>query len=115
MKAQYLGQAGRLDELIMNETMETYPDNQEIDYGFYGQYYTEWDDLLNEIWGVLKDSMPANDFDQLKANQNKWIQQKEKGFAEFTDATASTRAMGMDYLAMETKDRVYNLIENYLE
>lgn len=115
LKAQYLRAADRLDEEIMNEAMKTYPNDQDMRYGFYGHYYTEWDDLLNEIWGILKDSMSANEFEQVKADQIKWIQQKEKSFAEYPDDVASSRAMGMDYLAIETKERVYYLIENHLK
>ena len=115
LKAQHLREADRLDNEIMNEAMKIYPNDQDMRPGFYGQYYTEWDDLLNETWGILKDSMPANEFEKLKADQNKWIQQKEQGFAEHPDETASSRASGMDYLTFETNERVYYLIENYLK
>ena len=115
LKAQHLREADRLDKEIMDEAMRIYPNDQDIRPGFYGQYYTEWDDLLNETWGVLKDALPANEFEQLKADQNKWIQQKEQGFAEHPDETASSRATGMDYLTFETNERVYYLIENYLK
>lgn len=115
LKAQYLREADHLHEEIINYAMELYPSAQDMRPGFYGQYYTEWDDLLNEIWRILKDSMPANEFEHLKANQNKWIKQKEQGFSEYPDEPASSRGMGMDYLAFETKDRVYYFIDSYLK
>ncbi|WHY82419.1 hypothetical protein QNH23_03205 [Siminovitchia fortis] len=37
--------------------------------GFYGQYYNEWDGLLNEVWGELKRTMTNSEFEQLKSMQ----------------------------------------------
>lgn len=115
MYTKYLKEADELDQEIMDTYLKENPDAQDTETGYYGQYYTEWDDLLNELWGILKETLPANDFDQLKNEQINWVKQKEKNFKELPDETASSRAAGMDFLTFETKDRVYYLIENFFK
>lgn len=114
LQAKYLQKANTLEKKIRRELREAYPNAQDMQPGFYSQYYTDWDHLLNEVWGVLKDTMPKNEFEKLKSNQNEWINMKEQNFAEMPDETASTRTAGMDYLAFETANRTNYLIENYM-
>lgn len=115
LQAQYSIKANQIQEKITQQANENYPGQHDTPYGFQGQYYDDWDTLLNDIWKDLSDTMPAKEFEQLKAEQIQWIQQKEIGFDEYPDEVASSRAMGMDYLAFETEQRVYYLIEHYLK
>ncbi|HLQ95197.1 MAG TPA: lysozyme inhibitor LprI family protein [Pseudogracilibacillus sp.] len=112
LKEKYMQKADNLDDRIMSKAKELF--EQDVQPGFYGQYHREWDDLLNEVWGELKKTMPTNEFEQLKSEQNDWIKNKEQTFAEIPDEPASARAAGVDYLAAETKSRTYYLIENYM-
>ncbi|MFD1708797.1 lysozyme inhibitor LprI family protein [Siminovitchia sediminis] len=112
LKNNYRQKADNLESKIQREAKKLFA--HDIAQGFYGQYYNEWDQLLNEVWGVLKDTMPKNEFEKLKSEQIAWIQMKEKNFAEIPDEPASSRAMGMDYLASVTAERTYYLIENYM-
>ncbi|WP_153720918.1 lysozyme inhibitor LprI family protein [Sporosarcina cascadiensis] len=115
LKSRYLNKSDQLEQRIMNEARAADPNAQDLWDGFFGQYYDQWDSLLNEIWGALKQSMSANDFNNLKNEQREWIKQKEKRFAELPDETAASRASGMDYLAFETQNRVLYLIEHYMD
>jgi Lysozyme inhibitor LprI len=115
LKEKYLSEANGLDDKIMKELKDVHPHAQDMQPGFYGQYNEEWDGLLNDVWNKLKDTMPESEFETLKADQNQWIEKKEQTFSEIPDETASVRAEGRDYLAFETKDRTYYLIENYLD
>lgn len=108
----YLQKANILEEEIITEAKKLYAHDMES--GFYGQYYSDWDDLLNEVWSELKSTMPQAEFENLKSDQNEWIKMKEQNFAEMPKERAYERAAGMDFLAFETKDRTYYLIENYL-
>ncbi len=114
LQSRYQHKADHLRDQIILEARAAYPNEQDMRQGFYGQYYNQWDNLLNEIWGQLKQTMPANEFEKLKADQKRWIQQKEKGFADYSADTAIDRAIGMDYLASQTTERVDYLIVNYL-
>lgn len=115
LKEKYLQKADDLNDKILREFKESHPHAQDMEPGFYGQYYGEWDDLLNEVWGVFKDTMPNSTFEGLKSDQREWVKMKEQNFAEMPDEVASARARGMNYLAFETKDRIYYLVENYLD
>ncbi|WP_203362978.1 lysozyme inhibitor LprI family protein [Bacillus sp. REN10] len=113
LKKEYLQKADDLENRIVGEAKKLYA--HDMRPGFYSQYYSDWDGLLNEIWGVLKDTMPKNEFEKLKSDQVEWIKMKEQNFAEMPQELASERASGMDYLAFETKERTYYLIENYMD
>lgn len=108
----YLQRADRLEADIIVEAKKVA--QHDMPPGFYGQYYTDWDNLLNEVWGVLGDTLTKAEFEALKQNQKEWIQQKEQHFADIPTEPASERARGMDYLTFETKDRTYYLINEYL-
>jgi hypothetical protein len=113
LKQEFLQKADDLDNKIIEEAKKLYA--HDMKPGFYGQYYGEWDDLLQEVWGVLGEAMPKEAFEKLKSDQKEWINNKEGVFAEMPDEHASSRAEGMDFLANETADRTYYLIENYMD
>lgn len=46
------------------------------------ELYKLWDDALNHVWGVLKDSLPDEEFAQLLDEQRTWIDAKEKAVEE---------------------------------
>ncbi len=112
VQAKYLQIADDLEDGIMREAKELFAHDMQA--GFYGQFYSEWDNLLNEVWGVLNETMPKNEMEILTSEQIEWIELKEHNFAEMPDEPASERARGSDYLAFETKERTYYLIENYM-
>lgn len=111
----YSQKAANLDDMIMSEAKSSYPGAQDIQPGFYGQYYDQWDVLLNEVWGAIQATIPSSEFENLKADQIEWIKMKEQSFAEIPKEPASERARGMDFLAFETKDRTDFLIAYYLD
>ena len=104
----------KVQELERRIAAEGRQSNSSGTTGFYGQYYDEWDKLLNEVWGILKTSMSTAQFNNLKADQQNWIKRKEANFAAMPDQVASERAAGMDYLAEVTAERTYYLIDNYM-
>lgn len=112
IKVQYLNEANHLHDGIYEEMKIHSP--HDLDPQFYGQYFEAWDGLLNEIWAVLKDSLPTNEFEQLKSEQISWIKTKEKNFNERSDATSAERGESLGYLTLDTKDRVFYLID-YLQ
>lgn len=113
LQETYLQKAAVLDAEIIEEA--TRLELQDLVPEFYGQYYTDWDELLNEVWGVLGDTMSSSEFETLKAEQNEWIQMKEQTVEEMPKDSALEREQGMGYLAFETQDRTYYLIENYMD
>lgn len=51
------------------------------------EIYMVWDDLLNELWGILKECLGPEDMDKLLQEQRAWITEKE----------AEVKAAGKEY------------------
>ncbi|MED4287435.1 DUF1311 domain-containing protein [Priestia megaterium] len=84
----------------------------------YGQNYKAWDDLLNEIYGVLKTQLSSSEMSKLQADQRQWIKSRDaaaqKTFDEEGGGTLS-QAEQVRTLWEVTKDRCYFLINNYMK
>lgn len=104
LKEEYAHKARILDEDVEQKY------KGDIAIGLFGDYFDEWDGLLNEVWGVLADTMPKDKFEQLKKEQVKWIQEKD---ADYEEARGEIDAK--DRLTNKTRERTYYLIENYLD
>lgn len=115
LKQEYQRKADDLEDKVRAEGEKAAPNRQDLEPRYYGYFYDEWDALLNEVWADLRAQMPAGEFEALKAEQNKWIQEKESTFEKMPKEPASAREAGWGYLAMENANRTHYLIENYLE
>ena len=78
------------------------------------EIYVVWDDVLNELWGILKDTQDENTMNDLLKEQREWIDMKEtevkKAGEEF--AGGSMQALVVNQKAAElTKVRVYELAD----
>ncbi|PID23621.1 lysozyme inhibitor LprI family protein [Sporosarcina sp. P7] len=80
--------------------------------------YTRWDNALNEIYGVLKKQLSAQDMEQLRIKQREWI--------KYRDHTASINAAEFAGGSFEpltytstsadlTKERCYALVNLYMK
>lgn len=76
--------------------------------------YTLWDDLLNEIWAVLKTELSEEEMSALTTEEIAWINEKEQAVA---DAGAQSEGGSGQALAQNTKaadmtkERVYVLMD----
>ncbi|AIF45555.1 hypothetical protein X953_16310 [Virgibacillus sp. SK37] len=104
LKEEYAHKARMLDEDIEQKY------KGDVGIGAYGDYLDDWDGLLNEVWGVLADSMPKDKFDQLKQEQINWVQEKDANYEK-----ARGEIDAKDRLTNTTRERTYYLIENYLD
>lgn len=80
--------------------------------------YSNWDSLLNGIWGYLGQTLTESDMETLRAEQNKWIKEKEAAMQEAVESFGSgTMAPQIEYGtgARITRERVEVLIHKYLE
>lgn len=78
------------------------------------ELYVIWDDLLNDLWRELKDSLPEEEFQNLLEEQRAWIAEKEqavnKAGEEFAGGTMQPMARNTKASEL-TKERVYELYE----
>ena len=78
--------------------------------------YQECDKLLNEIYGVLKDSLPSAEMEALTVTQRDWIVYRDNKAEKGTDQLGGgwQSLQRMINLGDLTKDRCYELVEEYL-
>ena len=78
------------------------------------EIYEEWDYLLNYLWGVLKETMDQQSFEELLAEQREWIAYKE---TEVKDAGSEVEGGSIYGLVVNqraaelTRERTYELLE----
>ena len=99
-----------LDELYAGSTIE-------MQYAA-GQEYERWDVALNEIYGVLKTQLSKTEMSKLEKEEIQWIKDKEaeadKVSKEWEGGTGQNGAI-MSSLASTTKDRCYELVNEYMK
>lgn len=116
VKDEYYQKARNLHDEMNSDASEIYSEGGTPSEGFAGQYYTDWDNMLNEVWSLLEANMPSDEYEVLLAEQLEWIEMKEHTFAtEYSDLTAAEREKGYAYLSNATQERARYLIDNYLE
>ena len=77
------------------------------------EIYAKWDKILNEVYEYLKDTMPPEEFELLKADEIEWIKEKDAAVeAEGKNWEGGSGApMAMNGVASAyTKERCYYLI-----
>lgn len=77
-----------------------------------------WDDLLNEIYGVLKEQLPTNEFEQLREEQHTWIQHRDESALKASEKFKGGTQEQLEYvavLASLTEERCFTLVEKSLK
>ncbi|MGN8648125.1 lysozyme inhibitor LprI family protein [Gracilibacillus sp. HCP3S3_G5_1] len=80
--------------------------------------YKEWDDLLNEIYGVLEDQLSAEEMSKLREEQRDWIAHRDETAKEASLQYEGGTMEQLEYvtvLANVTKDRCYEFVEAYMK
>lgn len=77
-----------------------------------------WDDLLNEVYGIIQQQLSNEDMDLLRAEEIQWLDLRdskaEESAKEFEGGTMEPLAYEMS-IVTSTKERCYELINNYIK
>jgi uncharacterized protein YecT (DUF1311 family) len=113
----------KLDNL--QKELDAMPDKKASDKGvtnamknYYGVSYEKYDDALNEIYALLKKELSPDVMKELKAEQLKWIDEKEaKAEKERLKYEGGTFEYVAWYISLyeSTKARCYELVEEYMK
>ncbi|MGL4570822.1 MAG: lysozyme inhibitor LprI family protein [Clostridium sp.] len=79
--------------------------------------YTAWDNELNDIYGYLKNNLPQDKFKVLEKEEVQWIKDKEAKAKKNSEQYKGGTMERLEYictLASETKNRCYELVNNYM-
>ena len=100
-----------LSELYVNETTADLVSCE-------GNVFSRWDGMLNEIYNLLKVQLSKEEMDELTNKQISWIEYRDKT-AENESATFGMGSFAtVQYnstLARVTKERCYELVNNYMK
>ena len=77
-----------------------------------------WDELLNEIYGVLKEQLSPEEMDQLREEQRKWVDYRDDSALEASIKYKGGTQEHLEYVAVLanlTEKRCYELVGNYMK
>lgn len=83
-----------------------------------GTRLKRWDDMLNEIYSLLKTQLTESEMKELKSKQLAWIEYRDKTAENEANAAGGGSLTTVVYnstLATLTKERCYELVNTYLE
>lgn len=77
-----------------------------------------WDELLNEIYGVIKEQLSAEEMDQLREEQRNWIKFRDDSALEASHKFKGGTQEHLEYVAVLanlTEERCYELVEEFMK
>ncbi|WP_262176666.1 lysozyme inhibitor LprI family protein [Saccharococcus sp. Marseille-Q5394] len=83
-----------------------------------GERYDLWDELLNEVYGVLKEQLSKEEMNQLRDEQRNWITYRDDTAKEASLKYQGGTQEHLEYvvvLADLTEERCYELVEDFME
>ncbi|WP_077617504.1 lysozyme inhibitor LprI family protein [Bacillus sinesaloumensis] len=80
--------------------------------------YEAWDELLNEVYGVLQEQLPTEKKEQLRTEQRNWIKFRDDSALEASLKYKGGTQEHLEYSAVSaalTEDRCFELVEEYMK
>lgn len=114
-KDQYLQELNKMEEEDRNEAAGTTMVELEQQEA---ARYKKWDQKLNEIYGVLKERLSAEQMDQLRKDQQNWIQQRDETAKQSSLKYEGGSSEKLEYAATQaalTRERCYTLVAQYMK
>lgn len=117
-KQKYIEKLNSLDKEI-NSAREIYQQGSTLDFvSGENTSMTKWDDMLNEIYSLLKVQLSETEMEELKNKQINWIDYRDttaKNEAEAFGTGSLSRVQYILTLSEVTKDRCYELVNIYMK
>ena len=118
-KQIYLDKLNETEETLSAELKPLYDSGVTLDMReAAGKEYETWDGLLNEIWAVLTEQLSEEEINELTDLENKWIEDTEAKAKEESLKYEGGTMEPLVYsqtLASETKNRCYELVNEYMK
>ncbi|MFC9540628.1 lysozyme inhibitor LprI family protein [Lysinibacillus sp. NPDC056959] len=117
-KDEYIQKLDSIDAGLADlEHLYTNKDNTEI-LKAEKETYNRWDNILNEIYALLKQQLSSGDMQSLKEVQIEWIKDKESSAKNAASKYAEDEMKEITKYKIEaqyTKERCYELVKNYMK
>lgn len=113
-KQIYIDKINRISE----ETRENYGSTTLEIHKISNEHFKIWDDLLNEIYGILKQQLSENDMNNLQKEELQWIEYRDnkakQDSLKYKGGTLEGIA-NIDSRTESTKDRCQVLVDQYMK
>lgn len=83
-----------------------------------GQRYERWDNMLNEIYSLLKQYMSTSEMNDLRDKQKEWLTYRDKKAENDASEFIGGTMWGLTYVSSQaetTKERCYELVNTYMK
>lgn len=80
--------------------------------------HAKWNDMLNEVYGVLIEQLPEDEMDVIREEQVEWISIRDEKAVESGKKHEGGTMQPVDYsdsLGESTKERCYELVNKYMK
>lgn len=118
-KQIYLEKLNQLEENLNTSLKEKYasPKTQDM-IDAANKEYTEWDNMLNEVYTKLEVQLSKEDIDKLRNEELAWIENRDKkskeAYDQFNGGTIAPLSR-IKSLSNNTKSRCYELVNQYMK
>ena len=117
-KEKYLKQLNDIDNSLSDLNNQYNSGTQTEMHEAKSEILSKWDNALNEIYGVLKKQLSADEMSSLKEEQRNWIKKRDQKAKEessvFTGGTMEA-TIYVSTQAQLTKERSYELVQRYMK
>lgn len=117
-KEEYLKMLDAVEESIKEFDESTENGSQSEMNQVQTEIFKKWDIALNEIYGELEKTLPQNEMNQLREKQREWIKYRDATAQEESNLYEGGTLQPLQYadtLTRITKERCYELVENYMK
>lgn len=117
-KEKYLKQLNDIENSLSDLNKQYENGTQTEMHEAKSELLSKWDSALNEIYGVLKKQLSADEMSNLKEEQRNWIKQRDQKAKEESSVFAGGTMEATQYLSTQvqlTKERCYELVQKYMK
>ncbi|MCZ8534281.1 lysozyme inhibitor LprI family protein [Psychrobacillus psychrodurans] len=117
-KEKYLKQLNDIENSLSDLNNQYNSGTQTEMHEAKSEILRKWDNALNEIYGVLKKQLSANEMSSLKEEQRNWIKQRDQKAKEESSVFEGGTMEATIYVATQaqlTKERCFELVQKYMK
>jgi len=117
-KEKYLKQLNDIDNSLSDLNNQYNSGTQTEMHEAKSEILSKWDNALNEIYGVLKKQLSADEMSSLKEEQRNWIKKRDQKAKEESSVFTGGTMEATIYVATQaqlTKERCYELVQKYMK
>jgi len=117
-KQEYLDKMNTLDEKLKVKLKDKLAGTTIEMREAESEIYIAWDEMLNEVYSEIISTLSEEEKDKLILEEKNWIEERDKkadDAAKEVEGGTMEPLVGTSSLGVSTKERCYELVNNYIE